>query len=212
MSRAVRGQLGGRFRYAVHKALFKGFIGVHPRGFHHHVRGVIPGNADAGTVHVENTLFAGAKDGFRFVHVPLISVGHRAGVVDHEQAAGRHLQPVRRHAKDRRGGSRGAGNGDFYAAGICANIVKHPRGGVAGPAIAVQTDVHIVRGGIVLSIEQFMQTVRGDFIAEPALLIDVAVQAQFPQWPFLLVRLFDFGGSCGGCSCVGCSCWVSSVG
>ena len=208
MACAVGGQLGRRFGDAVHKALFKGFIGVHPSGGGHHIGGIVAGYADAGAVHIEDALLAGAKDCFRFIHIALIAVGNRAGVVDHEQTAGRHFQTISCHRHNRCGRSCCAGDSDLHAARIGADIIEHPGCGITGAAIAVQTNVDIIHCGIVFAVQPVMQAAGSDFISEPAVIIDVAVHGNLPQLAFLLVRLLDLGlGSSGG----GCSCTVSSA-
>ena len=131
----------------------------------------------------------------------LVRIEHSAGIVDHEQRAGRHFQPVGGHSDHRCSGSCRAGDGNHHVSGIGTNIVEHTDSGIAGAAIAVQANMHILGERILRAVQQVVQGFRGDFISEPALIVDVAVQAQFSQWAFLLDRLLDFWGS--GCASSG---------
>ena len=149
------------------------------------------------------------EHGLRLVQIVLVAIRHHAGIVNHEQRAGCHFQLISGHGKHGRGRSRCAGDCDLHISGIGANIVKHADGGIAGAAIAVQANVHVLGDRVLRAVQQIVQGFRGDFVSEPAFIVDVAVQAQFSQCAFLLDRLLDFCGSgcgsSGGLSSSGCS-------
>ena len=64
----------------------------------------------------------------------------------------------------------------MHLAGIGADIIVHPCSGIAGAAVAVEDDAHVVGEFLVLAIQRIMQHGRRDLVAVPDFLIDIAVQ------------------------------------
>ena len=170
------GRTGLRISYRINEAVRQRRACVHPCGCGHHGRYRTALQRTAACIDVEDALLTGAQKHDRFIEIPFIAPGKGRRVVNHIEAAGRHLQRIGCHRQHRRCGSRRAGDHQMHLAGIGADIVVHPGSCIAGAAVAVEDDAHIVGEFLVLAIQRIMQHGRRDLVAVPDFLIDIAVQ------------------------------------
>ena len=170
-----------RICHTIDKALRQCRARVHPGGGGHHRRQRAAVNGAAPGIDVEDALLAGLQQRNGFAEVPLIAPGDGGWIVNHIQAARRHLQRVRRRGKHRRRRSRRARDHQMHLARIGADVVVHSNGGVARAAIAVQDNANIVGKLAVLAVERVMQHGRRDLVAVKDLLVDIAVQVNRSQ-------------------------------
>ena len=66
-------------------------------------------------------------------------------------------------------------------AGIGAQVVEHPHRRVAGTAVAVEENAQVPLRFLSLRIEHPVQRLGRDLVAEPRLVVDVAVQVHVSQ-------------------------------
>ena len=69
----------------------------------------------------------------------------------------------------------------MHIARIGAHIVVHPHSRIAGAAVAVENDADGLLMILVLCEQLLVDHVRGDLIAVPDILVDVAVQIDYSQ-------------------------------